>query len=113
MVVAVMVVLALTMMNLNTRLSEYSRLSSERDTLGTQVGGLKTTKNALDTQLAFVGSDPAIITSAREAHMVREGEKLIVVLTPVNNLVAISQSNEEKVAPPQPWEIWMALFFGQ
>jgi cell division protein FtsB len=112
-VVVVMAVLAMTMLNLNTRLTEYTRLSGDRDTLSTQVGGLRATKMVLETQLAYAGSDLAIIDPAREAHMVREGEKLIIVLTPGNNVVATPAAEEEKITLPQPWEIWMALFFGR
>jgi hypothetical protein len=112
-VVVVMAVLAFTMLNLNTRMSEYSRLSSERDSLSTQVGGLKETKSVLQTQAAYVGSDQAIDDAARKAHMVREGEKLMVVLTPAVNVIETPQTGEEKIAVPEPWEIWMALFFGQ
>jgi cell division protein FtsB len=112
-VVVVMVILALTMLNLNTRMGEYSRLTSERDSLSTQVGGLNATKSVLQTQVAYVGSDQAINDSAREAHMVLEGEKLLIVLTPENNVVVTPQAGEEKVFLPQPWEIWVALFFGQ
>jgi len=112
-VIVVMAVLALTMLNLNTRLSEYSRLSNDRNVLGTQVGGLRSTKSALETQLAYVGSDQAIIDGAREGHQVREGEKLVVVLTPSENTVATPVVSEEKSSLPEPWEIWVALFFGQ
>jgi len=112
-VVAVMTILALTMLNLNTRLSEYSRLSSEHNTLSTQVGGLRATKSALETQMAYVGSDQAVIDSAREAHKVREGEKLVVVLTPADNVIETPTVDEEKASLPQPWEVWVALFFGQ
>ena len=112
-VVVVMAVLAFTMLNLNTRMSEYSRLSSERDSLSTQVGGLKATKSVLQTQVAYVGSDQAVDDAARKAHMVRDGEKLLVVLTSADNAIATPQAGEEKAALPEPWEIWMALFFGQ
>jgi ABC-type uncharacterized transport system permease subunit len=112
-VVVVMVVLALTMMNLNSRLSEYSRLSGDRDQLATQVGALEVTKMALQTQLAYVGSEGAVVDEARGAHMVREGENLIVVLTPSGNTVVTPEAVEEIIQPPQPWEVWMALFFGQ
>ena len=113
-VIVGMAVLAVTMFNLNTRLSEYTRLSHERDTLGTQVGDLRATKMVLETREAYVESTQAAIDAGREEKMVREGEKLIVVLTPANyQAAATPQTDVEDVKPPEPWEVWMALFFGQ
>lgn len=108
-----LVVLALVMLNLNSRLSDFSRLSRERDQIATEVGGLAETRTVLQTQLAFVGSDPAVIEGARDAHMVREGEKLVIVLTPDGNVAPTPVVPEEELKPPQPWEIWVALFLGR
>src|SRR5512142_1731328 len=78
------VMLALFMMNLNSRLTEYFRLSGERDRLGTQVAYERATKVALDTQVAYATSDRAVEDWARdEAHMARPGDKVIIPLTPV------------------------------
>jgi cell division protein FtsB len=113
-VVGGLAILAFTMLNLNTRMSEYSRLSSERDALKIQMEGLNATKSALQTQVAHAESDQAVFESAREGHLVREGEKLIVVLTPAGEqAVTAPQTGEEDIDVPEPWEIWMALFFGQ
>jgi hypothetical protein len=108
-----LVALTLVMLNLNSRLSDYSRLSRERDQIATEVGGLESTKTFLQTQMAEAGSEGAVIVGAREGHMIREGEKLVVVLTPAGNVVATPEAAEEELKPPQSWEVWMALFFGR
>jgi cell division protein FtsB len=112
-VVAVMAVLVLTMMNLNTRLTDYYRLTSERDTIAQQVDQLKTTRQILETQMAYAQSNQAVEEFARDSHMIREGEKLVVVLTPQdNNLVSTPESPIPTPKPVENWEVWWALFFG-
>jgi hypothetical protein len=58
-------------------------------------------------------STQAVIDEARKNHMVLEGEKLVIVLTPSNPTVATPSIDEEKLQVPEPWEVWWALFFGQ
>ena len=111
-VVAVMVILVLTMMNLNTRLMDYYRLSGERDTIKQQVAQLETTRQVLQTQLAYAQSNNAVEEFARNSHMVREGEKLVVVLTPPGELVTTQESPKPTPRTPENWEVWWALFFG-
>ena len=111
--VAALVVLVLAMINLNARLADYSRLSSERDSLRGDVSKLQVTADGLQTQLAYAKSDKAAEEYARDSHMVRDGEKLVVVMTPQVNVIAtpVSQTAREKAA--QNWEVWWALFFGK
>lgn len=106
--------LVLLMMNLNSRLTEYFHLSSERDKLGTQVAYYRATKVALDTQAAYATSDQAVEDWARnEARMARPGDKVIVPVTPAN------ETSEPVIqVTPTPttienWEVWWALFFGE
>jgi cell division protein FtsB len=106
--------LVLLMMNLNSRLSEYFRLSSERDKMGTEVAYYHATKIALETQVAYATSDQAVEDWARnEARMALPGDKVIIPLTPEGQTI-----QPQVVATPTPtvvenWEVWWALFFGQ
>jgi len=106
-------VLILVMLNLNSRLGEYYRLSSERDTIQTKVAELSSTHVALQTQVAYAQSDQAAEDYARDAHMIREGEKLIVPLTPVGNPTPTPAGAEETPPPPLNWEVWWTLFFAK
>ena len=73
------------MMNLNSRLGEYFRLSSERDKLSSEVNDLTRPEVALDTQVAYATSDRAVEDWARnDAHLARPGDKLIIPVTPVD-----------------------------
>lgn len=110
-VVAAVVILVLVMMNLNSRLGEYYRLSSERDALSARVAELRVTHQVLETQLAYSQSDQAAEDYAREAHMLREGEKLVVPLTPAGNPTPTPVTVTATPRAPLNWEVWWALFF--
>lgn len=108
-----LVILALAMVNLNGRLREYSRLTSERDALKGEVADLQATSQGMATQLAYAVSDNAAEEYARNSHRVRDGENLVVVLTPVDNQVTTPAAKSAPTsAPAQKWEVWWALFFG-
>jgi cell division protein FtsB len=111
-VIAGILVVGLVMMNLNSRLGEYFRLSSERDQLASQVTDLQTTKQALETQVAYATSDQAVEDWARsEAHLARPGDKVIVLLTPANQTAVPQAQATPTQRPVANWEIWWALFF--
>ncbi|GAP07652.1 MAG TPA: hypothetical protein DEQ80_02070 [Anaerolinea thermolimosa] len=110
-VLVAVVILALVMMNINARLGEYYRLSTERDRLKTEVIQLTSTYQALVTQMAYAQSDLAAEDFARNAHMIREGEKLVVPLTPAGNPTPTPVSTPAAPAPVQNWQVWWALFF--
>ncbi len=113
-VLSAVLLLVLLMINLNSRLSEYFRLSSDRDQLSTEVAYYRATKVALETQAAYATSDQAVEDWARnEARMARPGDKVIVPLTPEGQ----TPQPEVQVTPTptvvENWQVWWALFFGQ
>jgi hypothetical protein len=107
-------ILVLVMINLNSRLGEYFRLSSQRDDLASQVHGLEVTKSILDTQAAYAASDQAAEDWARnEAHMSKPGDKVIILLTPANQASTPQVEVTPTPKPVENWEIWWALFFAK
>ena len=105
--------LMLLMMNLNSRLSEYFRLSNTRDKLGVVVDNLQATKLGLDTQVAYATSDQAVEEWARsEAHLARPGDKVIIPITPVGQTPVPQVQTTPTVQPVDNWQVWWALFFG-
>ena len=108
------VLLMLLMMNLNSRLNEYFRLTSERDRMSTQVSDLLATKIALETQVAYATSDGAVEEWARsEAHMAQPGDQVIVALTPANQSTIPVAQETPSLPVIENWEVWWALFFGE
>jgi hypothetical protein len=108
-----LVLLVLAMVSLNGRLREYSRLTGERDSLKSEVAVLQVTSQSLETQLAYALSEKAAEEYARNSHKIREGEKLVVVLTPQGNQAVTKPSSSiASEKPAQKWEVWWMLFFG-
>ncbi len=108
------ILLMLLMMNLNSRLNEYFRLSNERNRVSTQVSDLRATKVALETQAAYATSDAAVEDWARsEAHMAQPGDQVIVPLTPASQSTAPVTRTTPTPLTVQNWEVWWALFFGE
>lgn len=108
-----LVVLILVMLNLNSRLSEYYRLSAQRDSLKTEVAYMTATLQSLQIRVTYANSDQAAEDYARSAHMVRTGEVLVVPLTPVGFTPVVGQEVTPTTQPVQSWEVWWALFFEQ
>jgi len=108
------VLLMLLMMNLNSRLNEYFRLTGERDRVSTQVSDLRATKMALETQAAYATSDAAVEEWARnEAHLALPGDQVIVPLTPASQATEPVFETTPTPLAVQNWEVWWALFFGE
>jgi cell division protein FtsB len=112
-IIAGFVVLFFLLMDLNARLSDLTRLNTQLEDMETEVGGLRLTQDSLKSQIAFATSEAAVNEYARNAGMIREGEKLIVPLpagTPMPE-----QSMQPTATPFQVEnrDIWWALFFGK
>jgi hypothetical protein len=106
--------LAVLMVNINSRLGEYFHLTSERDKLAAYVGGLRATMVQLTAEKAYAMSDGAVEDWARgEAHMARPGDKV------VSPYLSQSTPQAAKLEPtPTPsvsenYQVWWALFFSK
>lgn len=112
--VGAIALLVLLMMNMNSRLSEYFRLSNERDKVLSQVIDLRATKIGLETRVAYATSEQAVEEWARkEAHMAMPGDKVIIPLTQegATPLPVVQATPTPRVV--ENWEVWWALFFGE
>lgn len=113
-IAGLLVLFVFLMMDLNSRLSELSRLTAQRNVMRTEVFQLTQTEMALHTQIAFATSDVAVEQWAREqGHMALPGDQVVVPLPP-------AQVTPVPVIPALPtpravenWEIWKVLFFGE
>jgi len=108
------ILLTLLMMNLNSRLNEYFRLTNERDKARTQVSNLMATKIALETQVAYATSDEAVEEWARnEAHLAQPGDKVIIPVTPVHQATTPEIEPTPASLTVENWEVWWALLQGE
>lgn len=110
--IAAIALLMLLMMNLNSRLNEYFRLSSERDVKRTEVAHDRMTRVVMDTLVAYATSEQAVEDWARkDAHMIRPGDKFVVPVTPVGQTPPPRVQITPTVRTVENWEVWWALFF--
>jgi len=112
--VVAVVVLFFLVMDLNTRLNELSRLTTQRNEAETVVGNLQQTLNVLSTQISYATSEGAVEDWAYEdGHMVRPGENLIIPLEPAGATQAPLVLSTPVPTQVSNWSIWKALFLGQ
>ncbi len=109
-----LIIIAYLILDLNYRISELVRLTSERDAMATSVYEIKQTEAFLESQIAYANSDAAVEKWAREdAFMARPGEHPIIMLpdpkfTPQPTPIPVATREVY-----QNWQIWGELFFGR
>jgi len=110
--VVLLLILFIMILGLNSRLSEYLRLSSQKGEMDERIIRLKSTQIALETQIAYADSDKAVEEWARTyERKILPGDQVIIPLpqgdiTPeVNYLATPNPVNMEN------WQIWRDLFF--
>lgn len=107
-------ILVLMVIDFNARLEELNLLKKHAEDLSTQATQAVQTQVALQTQVAYAGSNQAVEDWARgEGHYVQPGDQPVVpVGQPGSN--PIQATTPTPVPTPMPnWQVWWNLFFGQ
>lgn len=105
-------VLILLALGLNNRISIKRQLSEQEEVVNTQVAALEATRAALQAEIDFATSEAAVEEWAyTEARMIREGDNLIVPISPHESTPTPSVSIQVTTDPMETWEAWLALFF--
>ena len=106
------IILFIMVLGLNSRLSEYLRLSSQKKEMDEKLIRLKSTQIALETQIAYADSDKAVEEWARTyERKALPGDQVIIPL-PLGSI----NPEVNYLATPNPvimenWQIWWDLFF--
>ena len=107
-------VLVFLVLEFNRRLEELNMLNRQNQAIQTQATQAIQTQFALQTQVAYAGSDAAVEEWARtDGHYIQDGDLPVV---PVGQPGAppVEVSTPTPVPTPLPnWEIWWNLFFGE
>ncbi len=107
-------VLLLMVIDFNSRLEELNLLKKHASSLGAQATEAVQTQVALQTQVAYAGSDQAVQDWARgEGHYVQPEDQAVV---PVGEpgTVPLQVPTPAPTPTPMPnWPVWWNLFFGQ
>lgn len=105
--------LVFIVLEFNRRLEELNMLNGQNQAIQTQATQAVQTQSALQTQVAYAGSDAAVEEWARtDGHYIQDGDLPVV---PVGQAGAAPiEANPPTPVPTQPanWEVWWNLFFG-
>ena len=107
-------VLVFIVLEFNRRLEELNMLNAQSELVQRQATQAVQTQLALQTQVAYAGSDAAVEEWARtDGHYIQEGDLPVVPLGQSGS-PPITQSTPTPV-PTQPakWQVWWDLFFGE
>lgn len=110
-VVIILAVLAVMVIDLNTRLVEWRELTAVHDKVSAEYESLQNTQAAYQTQIAYATSESGVREWAYESgHWVREGEVLVVPVSPGENEPEKTATPTPTPAPVQNWQLWWSLF---
>ena len=105
--------LVFIVLEFNRRLEELNMLNQQSELVQTQATQAVETQLALQTQVAYAGSNAAVEEWARtDGHYIKDGDLPVVPLEQPGS-APLQQSTPTPV-PTQPanWEVWWDLFFG-
>jgi hypothetical protein len=102
----------LLIIDFNSRMSEWRRLSLEQDAVASQVSSLKETQLHLETQIA-VATSPAGVREwvYQDGRWVRPGDILVVPLEAGGQVPESTPKPEPVVEMIENWQLWLSLFF--
>jgi len=110
--VILIAMLFLMVMGLNSRLSEYFQLNSQKNEMQARIENLESTQVALKTQIAYSASEKAVEEWARTyERMVQPGDQVIIPLPPDNVTPEFNYLAASEPENTENWQIWWDLFF--
>ena len=108
-----LVVLIVMIIDLNRRMEELDRLSSQLDTVRAQGTMVMQTQESLVTKVAYASSTQAVEEWAyTEGRWVRSGENLIGIMAAGNTTPTPQPPPLQSTQALPNWRIWWELFFG-
>jgi len=115
--VAVMIgilMLVFIVLEFNRRLEELKTLNEQNAFVRAQATQAIETQTALQTQVAYTGSNIAVEEWARtDGHYIQDGDLPVVPLPEPGALPVEASTPVPKPTPMQKWEVWWDLFFGK
>ena len=102
----------LLVMDFNNRMADLARLRAQYEREQQTFSEMQATAVGLATQIAFASSDESVDDAIRgDGRWVREGDYIVVPLTPVGYEPQETEAQAADVQPVSYWQLWMALFF--
>ena len=107
-------VLVFVVLEFNRRLEELQMLNEQNELVHMQATQAIQTRSALQTQVAYAGSDAAVEEWARtDGHYIQDGDLPIVPVGQPGAAPIEARTPVPTPTPMQNWEVWWDLFFGE
>ena len=112
--IAMIAILFFMVLGLNSRISEYFRLTGQREEMLQRIENLEATQAVLKTEIAYANSDKAVEEWARTfERMVLPGDQVIIPLPPKDFTPEINYLATPAPPDGQNWQIWWELLFDE
>ena len=107
-------VLVFIVLEFNRRLEELNMLNGQSELVQAQATQSIQTQLALQTQVAYAGSDAAVEEWARtDGHYIQDGDLPVVPLGQPGSAPIEASTPTPIPSQPSNWEVWWNLFFGE
>jgi hypothetical protein len=107
-------VLVFIVLEFNRRLEELNMLNEQSELVQLQATQAVQTQLALQTRVAYAGSDAAVDEWARtDGHYIKDGDLPVVPLGQPGSAPIEVSTPTPIPTPPANWEVWWKLFFGK
>ncbi len=112
MLVVVLAILIFMVMDFNSRMSEWRRLTLKRDQVAVEATALVRTQVGLETQIALATSPAGVLQWAYEdGHWVRKGDVAVVPLPgPAESTPVPTATPPVTPIAVSNWQLWLSLF---
>ena len=110
-VIVGVLVLALLVIDFNSRMADMRKLSLQRDKVVVEQENLERTKASLETQIAFATSDEAVVQWAYEdGDLILPEDNPVVPLPPGESTPVPTPTPQVEYTQVSNWQMWVALF---
>lgn len=106
--------LVFIVLEFNRRLEELNMLNSQNELVQTQATQAIQTQLALQTQVAYAGSNASVEEWARtDGHYIKDGDLPVVPLGAPGSAPVEADTPTPSPTQPSNWQVWWELFFGK
>jgi hypothetical protein len=107
-------ILVFIVLEFNRRLEELNMLNAQSELVQRQATQAVQTQLALQTQVAYAGSNAAVEEWARtDGHYIKDGDLPVVPLGQPGSPPVEAGTPTPIPTQPANWEVWWNLFFGE